>query len=117
MIQINSKHNRLELNLTAIKMGEDLCIILKGGEEHLGSVTVGNRESVETFSFKDHKEYIITEMMSEFIRKEYSGSLVICCGIHFDNITKNEISEISDMCFHMSKELCSKLKYNISGGI
>jgi len=110
MIEINKKSNRIKLNLKAIEMGKDLCIILTGGEAHLGSVTVGNNESDgKTFSFKSHKEYIITEMSAEILKSKYLGNFVICCGIHLDNITKEEISEISNMCCEMIKELCLKI--------
>jgi len=67
MIQINRKFNRIELNLTAIEMGKDLCIILTGGEAHLGSVTVGTKViNNETFSVKDHKEYVIQKCWQKF---------------------------------------------------
>lgn len=111
MIEINRKSNRIELNLTAIETGKDMCIILTGGEAHIGSVTIGNYQVAnETFSFKDHKEYVITEMMGEILKKEYSGNFVICCGIHIDNITKEEISDISNMTCEMTHELCTELK-------
>lgn len=111
MIQINRIFNRIELNLAAIEMGKDLCIILTGGEVHLGSVTVGAKGiNNETFLVKDHKEYIITEMLAEILKKEYPGSFVICCGIHIDNITKEEISDISNISCQMTEKLCSKLK-------
>ncbi|MDV3429227.1 MAG: hypothetical protein LIR50_19740 [Bacillota bacterium] len=110
MIQINKKSNRIKLSLKAIEMGKDLCIILTGGEAHLGSVTVGNSKiASETFSFKNHKEYIITEMSAEILKREYSGNFVISCGIHLDNIRKEEISDISNMCCEMIKELCLKI--------
>ena len=112
MIQINRKFNRIELNLTAIEMGKDLCIILTGGEAHLGSVTVGAKGiNNETFSVKDHKEYVITKMLAEILKKEYLGNFVICCGIHIDSISKEEISDIYNLSCQITAELCSKLKH------
>lgn len=110
MIKIYRTHNRIKLKLAAIEMGKDICIILTGGEVHLGSVTVGSiGMDNETTVIKNHKEYVITKMLGDILKKEYSGSFVICCGIHLDNITKEEISDITNMCCQMTKDLCSRL--------
>lgn len=110
MIEICRKLSRIELKLTAIEMGKDICIILTGGEVHLGSVTAGSiGMENETIKIKNHKEYVITEMLGDIIKKEYSGSFVICCGIHLDNIIKEEISETTNMCCQMTIDLCSRL--------
>jgi gallate decarboxylase subunit D len=71
MIEINEKINRIELNMKAVQMGKDLCIILTGGKEHIGSVTVVEDKSCRTIGFKDHKENIITEAISNILKEEY----------------------------------------------
>lgn len=112
MIKINRKMNRLEINLVAIHMGKDICIVLTGGDTpHLGAVTVGSPIlSVETFTFENHKEDIITRMLGEILSKEYKGNFVLCCGIHLDNITKQEISDVLKLSSEITIELCKRLK-------
>lgn len=111
MIQINKKFNRIQLNLTAFDMGKDVCIVLTGGEPHLGSVTLGSKKlSTETFAIGDHKEYVLTEKLGKILKKEYLGNFVLCCGIHLDNIMKEEIEDIMNLSCQMIEELCSKLK-------
>lgn len=111
MIRINKTLNRINLSLIAVEMGEDICIILSGGKSHLGAVTISSKNlDSETFIFEKHKEYIITERLEKILKKQYSYNFVICCGIHFDNITQQEIDDISDLSCKMIEELCFKLK-------
>ena len=112
MIQINKEMNRLKINLTAFQMGKDLCVILAGGDApHLGALTAGSKSmNLETFVFDTHKENYVTEMAAEILRKEYPGNFVVCCGIHLDNIEKQEISAVMELCNQMIAELCAKLK-------
>jgi len=113
MIRISKKIGRMELNLIAIKMGKDICVVLTGGEEHLGSVTVGSIGLCpETIAIGSHKEYFITEKLGEILREKYLGSFVICCGIHLDSITKEEISDIANLSCELVEELCNRLSFN-----
>lgn len=112
MININKKVNRIEVNLTAFQMGKDLCVILTGGDTpHLGAITAASQSlSPETIVFDTHKENFVTEMIAKILRKEYEGNFVICCGIHLDDIEKQEISDVMDLCKNMIMELCDKLR-------
>lgn len=113
MIYIEKRVNRIHLKLKALKMGEDLCIVLTGGKEHIGAVTVFHDGIVETTAFSGHKEKVITESLSDVFIREFGKSFVICCGIHFDNITKEEILSVKNISCEMAKILCKKLKKSI----
>lgn len=111
MIQINKELNRIQLKLIAFDMGKDMCIILTGGEPHVGSVTFGSKGiSTETFVIGEHKEYVLTEKLGKILKERYLGTFVICCGVHLDNITKEEIAEIMNLSCQLIEELCLKLK-------
>lgn len=112
MLQINRKVNRIEINLTAFQMGKDLCVILTGGDTpHLGALTAASQSlSPETIVFDTHKENFVTEMAAKMLRKEYQGNFVVCCGIHLDDIKKQEILDVMELCKKMIIELCDKLK-------
>lgn len=111
MIKIYKKVNRLELNLLAVPMGKDICIILTGGDTpHLGAITLGSCTlNPQTSSFDTHKEGIITKMLANMLRDVYKGNFVVCCGIHLDNITQEEISSVKDLCCQMATELLEQL--------
>ncbi|MFL0168459.1 hypothetical protein [Candidatus Clostridium helianthi] len=112
MIEINKKINRIEVKLTAHFMGDDLCIVLTGGDTpHLGAITASSQIlEPQTITFENHKENFITKMSAEILRKNFSGNFVICCGIHLDDIKKSEITEVMDLCRQMIIELCNRLK-------
>ena len=114
MLVLSKKVNRLEIYLTVIGLGKDLCILLTGGDTpHLGALTFGTQNEIEnTFSFGTHKEGVITEIFSNRLKKCFSGKFVICCGIHLDNITKLEIGVVKQLCTELAEESCNLLFYN-----
>lgn len=116
MIKLTRKSKRIRLSLRAVKMGHDLCVIIMGGDTpHLGAVTtLSQTKNPETTRFDAHKEYHVTEMAAGILRQEYDGNVVVCCGIHLDNIEKQEIAEVMVMSEQMIIELCRRLK---GGGI
>ena len=116
MIQLRKKYDRIEINLTAYRMGKDLCVLITGGDTpHLGALTAGSRSmETKTIAFDVHKEHFVTELAAAHLRQAYDGNFVVCCGIHLDNIEKREISDVMDMTENMIVELCDRLK-NESG--
>lgn len=116
MIRLTRKNNRIKLSLRAMKMGNDLCVMITGGDTpHLGAVTSSSKTmKLETTQFDDHKEYHVTEMAAGILRQEYDGNVVVCCGIHLDNIEKREIADVMVMSEQMIMELSRRLK---DGGV
>lgn len=112
MIEIKKEFKRIKINLKAIKMGEDLCVILTGGDKpHLGALTIGSSlVNLNAFTFQGHKENFVTEVIGDILKKEFSGKFVVCCGIHLDDISKNEIQHVLSLCKDITAELCNKLK-------
>ena len=84
---------RYSIVLESYKIGKDRLFIIKGGEEeHIGSVTlIDEKDCLQTISKKGHKDYIISERMADIIYDKIGSDLLVICGIHIDNATKNEI--------------------------
>lgn len=107
MIVINRSKKGIELNMTAIEMGKDLCIVLTGGESHLGAVTVGAAGmDPETVAIGEHKEYHVTEKIAKILKEKHSGSFAICSGIHYDNIETEGIETVLQLSCEMAEEVC-----------
>ncbi|MDD8048249.1 MAG: hypothetical protein PHH04_01480 [Thomasclavelia sp.] len=85
-------------------INNDLLITIYGGTKpHIGSVTISepifkNSIKTSTFSFENHKDYVIAKLFSERIAKEMNKRVVCCCGIHYDNLNKDQIREIEIEC-------------------
>ncbi len=111
MIRLSRKRNRIRLSIKAMQMGQDICVIITGGAPHLGAVTSGSKTTApETTVFDEHKENHVTELAAGILRQEFDGNFVVCCGIHLDNIEKQEIADVMDMCRQMIFELSRRLK-------
>lgn len=112
MIHIEKKQGRILLKLDAYFMGEDLVVLLYGGDKpHLGTITAGARlEPIQTVQLQNHKEFYITEEIAVLLRKNFNGNFVICCGAHLDNITKEELRNVPELAVQMGLELMEELK-------
>lgn len=111
MVVIDKEVGRIKLKLQAVKMGEDLCVIITGGKEHIGAITFSYDKEASTVAFGTHKENFVTQAVGNILKDKYCGNFVICCGIHFDNITKEEIECVKTLSFKITEELCLKLRY------
>jgi hypothetical protein len=116
MIQLKKKHGRIEIEIAAYPMGRDLCVLITGGDTpHLGALTAASPETApETIAFRDHKEFHVTEMAAERLRTAYGGNIAVCCGIHLDNIERQEIADVMTLTENLVGELCVRLRENIS---
>lgn len=114
MIHIEKKQGRIELTLDAYFMGEDLVVLISGGDRpHLGTITAGARlEPLQTIQLQNHKEFYITEEIAVLLRKHFRGNFAICCGAHLDNITKEELKLIPELGVQMGMELIEELLKN-----
>lgn len=113
---------RVKINLKAILIGEDLCVIISGGDSpHIGCVTLSvPRPSLadsriisattSVLNLIGHKDDEAAKYVSHMLSSELNKNVVVTCGIHLDNITKEEIN----ITFELLKELTEKLiqKYN-----
>ncbi|WP_312093460.1 hypothetical protein [Niallia sp.] len=111
MIHREKKSGRIHVVLDAYFMGEDLLLFLSGGDRpHLGTITAGARlEPIQTIQLQQHKEFYITEELSILLRKQFSGNFAICGGVHLDNIQKEEITLLTDLCIELGKEVIDEL--------
>ncbi len=112
VIHLEKKYGRIRLILEACFMGEDLVVMISGGDRpHLGTITAGARlEPLQTVQLQNHKEFYITEEIAVLLRKKFRGNFVICCGTHLDDITKAELNTMTDLSIQLGIELIEELK-------
>ena len=71
-------------------VGRDLLVLITGGKEHLGSVS----SKAFSFSFPGHRDSVISDAAAASISAALNTNCVVLCGIHFDNITREQIEEV-----------------------
>ena len=104
MVQpITVESGRIKITLQAVPVGNDLCVILYGGDTpHIGCVTL----SVPRPSLKDktatsattsvlniigHKDDEAARYVSSVLASKLNKNVVVTCGIHIEDITVEEI--------------------------
>ena len=79
------------VTLTYFFIGKDLLVIITGGDEHIGGVSLIENNSFSTIGKKKHKDNIISNMVAPMIYDALKKDTLVVCGIHIDNATPQEI--------------------------
>lgn len=95
-------------------LDEGFHVLITGGcRTHVGAVTVvepcqkyqdhsgvdertsGNMTS-RTILRKSHRDDVISERVGKILCKSFHCPVLVCCGIHYDNVRKEDIQQIID---------------------
>jgi len=103
MMEIIEGKDRYKVKLTAIRSGEDLTVIISGGEKpHIGAIAASiprpslkdsNKVSASTsvFTLTGHKEDELSKQIAENITKITKKVTVVIVGLHIENATFQDI--------------------------
>ncbi|RZN55273.1 MAG: hypothetical protein DSO09_03375 [Candidatus Methanomethylicota archaeon] len=107
MIEFGEGKYKIYLNY--FKIGDELLVIIYGGEKpHIGSISICNNTYPFSISFLGHKDYIISHYASEKIFKKLNSKVIVICGIHIENATKEDI----EILINNSKKCVEKFLEN-----
>ncbi|HTY92178.1 MAG TPA: hypothetical protein VMC84_13465 [Methanocella sp.] len=111
--QFSSSSGRLAISLKAVDVGDDLVVFITGGKAHIGATAVGIKtEGVATSSVittPAHREDRVVKDAAEKLAKKLDKTVVVVSGIHYDNITKEEIEETLRLCDELVNALAGEL--------
>ncbi len=95
---ITAGEGRYSVNLESYAIGKDRLVIITGGEEeHIGSATlIEAKGHLQTMIKKGHQDHVVSEKMANMIYDKMGEDLLVVCGIHIDDASKEEI----DMLVH-----------------
>lgn len=81
-------------------------VLLTGGERsHVGAVALAqNGELLACPSFSGHKERVVSERWALALSRKTRSCATVACGIHYDNATADQISEILHTCDGLLRE-------------
>jgi gallate decarboxylase subunit D len=109
MQDLTLESGRIKINMKAITLGEDLCIIIAGGDSpHIGCVTLSvprpslsdvtvNSATTSVLNLVGHKDDEAARYVSHALSSRLNKNVVVTCGIHVDNITPEEIKVIMNL--------------------
>jgi len=93
---ISAGEGRYTVTLQSHKIGKDKLVIITGGEEeHIGSATlIEEKGHLQTMIKKGHKDHIVSEKMANIIYDKIGKDLLVICGIHIEDASKEEIDSL-----------------------
>lgn len=111
----SKKCDEIVLELNIKNVGEDLAILLTGGEKHIGAVALGEidfktkRAFGSVLSATGHKEDEIALYGAKTFAKHTGKNTAFICGIHIENIKTEQIKKIDETSRDFIKEIAEKI--------
>lgn len=118
MPEMTKRTSRGELVLDHRIIGEDLVVTLTGGKGHVGAVAVGyydripGHASSSVITLPSHRDDAIALDAARLISSVTHSTTVFTAGIHFENITDEEIKEVLSASNELINHFIGSLKEN-----
>ena len=84
----------MKIKFKTLNIGSDLLLIITGGKKHIGSISLYKNNNLSTIERNNHKDSVISDMVTKMIYDKLKINVVVICGIHKDNATKKDIKKI-----------------------
>lgn len=131
MISLTLENGRVRLRLDALLMGRDLQVCLYGGDApHIGATALAHPHerpfeagadaaaqsaAASVLTLRGHREDELARETALLLARSLGVAVCVSCGIHIENITREEIA----LCRETSLLLAEKLRKRLcesSGG-
>ncbi len=105
------------ITIEALPMGDDLAIALSGGERpHIGAVAVAQPHpglddphrtsaTASTIALVGHREDMLARGLANRIAAETGKVVALACGIHYDNLSAEEIDAVTSLAERLADRL------------
>ena len=85
------------------EVGNDLLVIITGGDApHVGSVSVcqmhSNKLRLLKIVLPMHRDDVISDKLARILAERLNTTVCVVCGIHYNQLKKQEITEIVKAC-------------------
>ncbi|MBU3803606.1 MAG: hypothetical protein H9872_02445 [Candidatus Cellulosilyticum pullistercoris] len=95
-----------EIQACITKMPKDIHILLTGGNlPHIGAVSIFEEGREKVFvQLPEHKDGVVSQRWAKELSKLLNRQVTVNCGIHYDDLTKDQIEELVKLTEEMLKE-------------
>lgn len=116
------KQGRIEVHLEGSRVGKDLNLAIFGGDRpHIGAVAMSyphpglkhpDRHEVTTsvLTVTGHKEDLLARHAAHRIAAATGRTTSVCCGIHLEQITRQEIRTVQRLVDRLVDDLVTRLE-------
>ncbi len=118
----SASRGRLRLEAVAVRAGDDLAVVLTGGERpHVGCVVVARphpatddpgRTSVTSsvLAHPPHREEALARPLAETLARATGGTVVVAAGVHTDRLGRRGIATYLELGEAIGRELLQLLE-------
>ena len=117
--EITKGEGRTKVSLTAHYIGSDLVVYIYNQNAHIGAVAIGEydhrikRASTSVITRLGHKEDVVAQKAAHSISKSMRKPVCVIAGIHLDNTTAAEITEILQNSSRLVNEFINQGVQNV----
>jgi hypothetical protein len=112
-MELSDSSGRISISLRSVEMGKDLLVTIIGGRGHIGAAAVGIKvggiATSSVITVPAHREDRVVKDAAEKLAKKLDKTVVVVAGIHYDDITKDEIAEALRLCDGLVEALAGEL--------
>ena len=116
----SEKRGGFEIYAQVSIMGDDLLVVLSGGNIHIGAIAMAQpRPSLNdpknisatssVFTYVGHKEDILIKSISEELSSQLNRKVVVLAGIHWDKLALSDIKIITGICGRLTKKIIKEV--------
>jgi hypothetical protein len=120
-ITIVEKNNGFEITVDVHRVGKDILVVVRGGAAHLGAIGMAESRpshadpervsaTSSVFTFLGHKEDIVAKFMAQDLARALACKTVVVAGIHWDEISDQEINMIIELCHRLVDGVIEKVR-------
>lgn len=120
LIELGAHRGRIRLTLRCLRMGNDLCVALSGGDrEHIGAVALseprsenGGKKGATTsvLTLRGHREDELARRIASHLSAHTGVAVCVACGIHVDAIQATELTDVLELSEELTRSLLERLK-------
>ena len=110
--QKGSEKDKNRIGVSVVLLGADVVVVFGGGDSHIGSLahskkSIGKQDY--QFTFPEHMDNYVVDLFVEGLKDQVKGEILVVGGIHYNEITKEQISEIMRHCSDIVEDIRSDL--------
>ena len=121
-LELSLERGRLGLKAQAIWAGEDLMVLITGGDRpHLGAVAAAtpraslsdperNSATASVLTYVGHKEDGPAKHIAEALAAALNTKVIVAAGMHWEDVTQAELDHIANLLTELQQKLLAELQ-------